>query len=169
MRNCLKKGPILLICLALLAACSQSKSEAWNNTISVVKEVVKNKPVAANAEVFQFKYYKPSDYSIKKQSKNNIVFTEDETTYILFVNPNKEVGSQLHYERAKKEKTKQDLLKSFETESSFVYVYLKKLKEEHYKLVISEDNVVMKAKTTLDNLADRAEEMARVVHSIRMK
>lgn len=169
MKNVLSKSFLIVLCLLVVTACSQSKEEVWKQTINEVKDVFKQSNIKTNTENKMFKYYKPKAFTVQKKKEPNIILKDDGTTYILFVNPREAEMSRADYKEAKKQKSDADRLTSFATDSSFVYVYLKQIEGEEYELVVSSGNVKLTADTHLDDLQDRAKKMARVVHSVKLK
>jgi hypothetical protein len=166
----LKRIIILSLCIVLVGGCTPTKKEAVQNTEKDITAIFKDKPKSANEKTEYFTFHKPSTLTISQKGKHNIIFQDhDKNVYILFVNPKEKKSSELNYQSVKKHMKSDDVLKSFHVGNTFVYVYVKPIKNEEVELVVAAGGIKMSTKTTLKQMTDQAEMMAEVILSVKIK
>lgn len=98
---------LVMISILLLTACGKSLEDKVTEGLNSAEKVFYDNNKVANEEVDGVKFYKPSDFEIKKGSDSqNIILTTKSDTFILFNNPNEEPNSHLFYDLMMADKTK---------------------------------------------------------------
>jgi len=159
---------ILLPFLLILSACTGPISEEQEKAKEKALEAFQNEPNQPNEEIANMKLYVPRGLEVAESDSNNIVFSEEDQLYILFVNPNEDRTSQVLYESTLASLDKVRLNEKFEEKDQFGYIIIHDVSEDVYGLTVGIGGVKMSTETTTKNLAKDAEKMMNMVASLQM-
>ncbi|WP_456277957.1 hypothetical protein [Bacillus sp. AK128] len=151
----------------LLVGCA-SIEERLAETETATTEAFEAGPRGVNMEEDEFTYYLPSSVERESSEEFNIILTEGDQTYILFVNPLEEKTSKIVYESSLS--TAEYLLnKTYENEESFGFINVLPLEDEQYEIVVGVGGTKITTVTEEKNIAESAEKMMLIVNSVRLK
>lgn len=167
MRRILKTLGLVLMAIVVLGACSSSFSEDKKSADESVGVIFKGKPEKTNNSTKDIKYHLPFGVEIKDESPNNVLLKNGSRTYILFYNQQEKADSKVVYESAVKQQKKWEANETYQQESKFGYMLVKKLKEDHYQLIVGIGGV--KLTTETDNISKDAETMMKIANSVIIK
>lgn len=158
---------IMIIAIMVLGACSSSFSEDKKAANEAVASAFEAKQEKTNNSTKDIKYHLPFGVEIKKESPNNILLKNGARTYILFYNQHEKADSKVIYESAVKQQEKWDANETFQKQGKFGYMLVKKLKEDHFQLIVGIGGV--KLTTETDNIKKDAETMMKIANSVKIK
>ena len=120
-------------------------------------------------EIEGIKLYKPAGFTIgNKSDAQNIVFTKQDETYILFNNPNEKGNSKLFYELLLADQEK-DIVEqaTFEDDGIFGFAAVVKIGEDKVELIASVGGSKMTTLTKQKNSEEGLAKMMEIVRSIK--
>lgn len=158
---------MMIITILVLGACSSSFSEDKKAANEAVAATFETKQEKTNNSTKDIKYHLPFGVEIKEESPNNILLKNGARTYILFYNQHEKADSKVIYESAVKQQKKWDANETFQKQGKFGYMLVKKLKEDHYQLIVGIGGV--KLTTETDNIKKDAETMMKIANSVKIK
>ncbi|NIK13467.1 hypothetical protein [Alkalibacillus almallahensis] len=145
----------------VLGACSPSMDEAFDEAENKVKETfLSSNTKETNTNFDQFDIYKPEELEVSDQNKSNVVFKEDDQSYVLFVNEFEAPNSKWFYNQIE---NKGLYLKTFETEDAFAYLQAKEYDEERYEIHVGIGGIKM---STVTNVGDMEEDITMMIEMI---
>lgn len=159
---------LTLITVVLLAACGQSLDEKVTAGISAAEEAFHANDKDRTEEVDGIKLYKPAGFTISDLSDaQNIVFTKNEETFILFINPNEKSDSKLFYDLLLADQNK-DIIEqaTFEDEGIFGFAAVVKSGDNQVELIASVGGAKMTAMAKKNKIEEDLARMMEVVRSI---
>jgi hypothetical protein len=158
---------LVVIGVFLLGACSSSFSEDKTEAKEAVESTFASKPEKADNSTKDIDYHLPFGVEIKEESPNNVLLKNGSRTYILFYNQHETEGSKVVYESTMMQQKEWDVNENFNQDGKFGYMLVKKLKEDHYQLIVGIGGV--KLTTETDNIKKDAETMMRIANSVKVK
>lgn len=158
---------LVIIGVILLSACSSSFSEDKEEANEAVKNVFEAKAETANNSTKDIDYHLPFGVEIKEEKPNNILLKNNTRTYILFYNQHEKADSKVVYASTMKQQKEWDANESYNKDGKFGYMLVKKLKEDHYQLIVGIGGV--KLTTETDDIQKDAETMMTIANSVNMK
>lgn len=167
----LKKSLSMLTAILVIVSLCSCTSE--KNVSKKVEQTVKAEWHATvpspNKKTTSFQYYVPKDLSVKSSGTSNVFFRDGKgNPYILFVNLNEGLKSKVNYVNDQVGLKQSDFSQTFSDANSFSYIIIRHLDHKQYELIIDRGGVKMSARTTLNQLAQEAKDMAKVVHSVKL-
>ena len=160
---------LLAVSVFLLTACNESFGESAKAGIKAAEEVFHLNDKEPTEEIDGIKLYKPIGLIISEQSDaQNIVFTKNKETFILFINPNEKSDSQLFYDLLLADQNKEIIEQAtFTEEGIFGFAAVVKGDNDHVELITSVGGTKMTALTTTKKIEENLTEMMEVVRSIK--
>jgi hypothetical protein len=158
---------LVVIGVFLLGACSSSFSEDKAEAKEAVESTFASKPEKVDNSTKDIDYHLPFGVEIKEESPNNVLLKNGSRTYILFYNQHETEDSKVVYESTMMQQKEWDVNENFNQDGKFGYMLVKKLKEDHYQLIVGIGGV--KLTTETDNIKKDAETMMRIANSVKVK
>ncbi|MFX3673165.1 MAG: hypothetical protein ACE3JQ_01780 [Paenisporosarcina sp.] len=161
-------APFVLISLV---GCSASVEEQTNDGIESAKEVFQGNVVKSNEQVKDVHLYIPGGFSIQEESdESNIILTDNNDSYVLFINPNEKPNSHLFYDLLVAEKKDVILAEeTFQKDGRFGFVAVLPSKEEQYEIVVSNGGYKLTTISPENQIADNMEKMMKIVRSVKVE
>ncbi|MBT2638436.1 MULTISPECIES: hypothetical protein [unclassified Bacillus (in: firmicutes)] len=150
----------------LLSACSASFSEQKADIKEEVAATFESQPEKTNNSTKDIDYYLPTSVKVDKETPNNVLLKDGEKTYILFYNQHELEDSKVVYDSTVKQQKEWDANETFSKDGKFGYLLVKKLKENHYQLIVGIGGV--KLTTETENVKEDAEAMMQIANSVKM-
>lgn len=158
---------IMVMLLTLLGACSANIDDEQIKAEQLAKESFTSDSKETNTDTEYFSLYVPSAMKLDDTDPNNILITEGEELYLLFINQNEGQASKVIYESTLNSAENFRLNKTFENENQFGYILIKDNSEKEYELTIGVGGVKMSTVTDASNIAENAQTMMEIVNSIQ--
>ena len=160
---------LLAMSVFLLTACNESLGESVNAGIKAAEEVFHLNDKEPTEEIDGIELYKPVGLVISEQSDaQNIVFTKNKETFILFINPNEKSDSQLFYDLLLADQNKEIIEQAtFTEEGIFGFAAVVESDNDHVELIASVGGTKMTTLTTTKKIEENLTEMMEVVRSIK--
>jgi hypothetical protein len=158
---------LVIIGVFLLGACSSSFSDDKKAANEAVQSVFESKPEKSNNSAKDIDYHLPFGVEIKEESPNNLLLKNGSRTYILFYNQHEKEDSKVVYESTMKQQKEWDVNETYNKDGKIGYMLVKKLKDDHYQLIVGIGGV--KLTTETDNIKKDAEAMMKIANSVKMK
>ncbi|PKR79326.1 hypothetical protein CEY16_06180 [Halalkalibacillus sediminis] len=160
----------LIVVFGLLGACSQSKEEIFNQSERQVKDVfISSELIEPNTEFKNFNIFKPDELEVLEDGKNNVVFTDGEQPYILFINELEEPNSKWFYNQVIESEEKSDYLTTFENDEEFAYFNVIEKQDESYELQLGIGGVKMATISEKDEIEADVTKMIQMIKSLERK
>ena len=158
---------LIIVGLFLLSACSASFSEQKAEIKKEVASTFESQPEKTNNSAKDIEYYLPSSFKVEEETSNNVLLKDGSKTYILFYNQHEKEDSKVVYESTVKQQKEWDANETFSKDGKFGYMLVKKLKEDHYQLIVGIGGV--KLTTETENVREEAEAMMQIANSVKTK
>lgn len=160
---------LLTMSVFLLTACNASLSERTTAGIEAAEVAFYLNDKEPTEEIDGIKLYKPIGFEISEQSDaQNIVFTKNKETFILFINPNEQSDSQLFYDLLLADQNKELIEQAtFTDEGIFGFAAVVKSADDHVELITSVGGSKMTTMTTIKQIEENLTEMMEIVRSIK--
>ncbi|MBM7554924.1 hypothetical protein [Thalassobacillus pellis] len=164
----IKSTGIVLCVVLLLAGCSYFKSEqdVIAEALKTTEKTFEMRETKPNHETTAFSLYLPNTMDITEESKNNVILTEGEQTYVLFHNSMEEKTSDLNF-LAASQAEKALLLESFIHNDRLGYIRVLPMeKDNSYELQVGVGGTKITTYTSKDHLVSDAEKMMKIANSL---
>jgi hypothetical protein len=158
---------LVIIGIFLLSACSSSFSEDKQEANEAVKNVFEAKAVKTNNSTKDIEYHLPFGVEVKEEKPNNVLLKNNSRTYILFYNQHEKADSKIVYDSTMKQQKEWDANETYSGDGKFGYMLVKKVKEDHYQLIVGIGGV--KLTTETDDIQKDAETMMTIANSVNIK
>ncbi|MER2090938.1 MAG: hypothetical protein ABS920_14460 [Sporosarcina sp.] len=160
---------LLTVSMFLLAACGKSLDESASAGVEAAREAFHSNDKNRNEEIDGVKLYKPTGFAMNENSDaQNIVFTKNEETFILFINPNEKSDSKLFYDLLLADKTKEIIEQAtFTDEGTFGFAAVVKSGEDDLELITSVGGTKMTTMTKKNQVEDNLAKMMEIIRSIK--
>lgn len=163
---------ILFLSLLFLTGCSVSIEDATQKSVDTFEGTFKAQPLETTEDTDIFAYHLPTGFSIDSESENNIVFTQDEQTYLLFVNPFEPKDSEVLYDSTKVNLS--DLLvdHTVAEDDRLGYLLISPVdgeEEEFYEVTVGLGGVKMTTVTDTSNMEASTKSMMEIISSVKIK
>jgi hypothetical protein len=158
---------LIIVGLFLLSACSASFSEQKAEIKKEVASTFESQPEKTNNSTKDIEYYLPSSFKVEEETSNNVLLKDGSKTYILFYNQHEKEDSKVVYDSTVKQQKEWDANETFSKDGKFGYMLVKKLKEDHYQLIVGIGGV--KLTTETENVREEAEAMMQIANSVKTK
>ncbi len=156
---------LLTISVLALVACGKSLDKKATSGVEAAREAFHSNDKNHTEEIDGIKLHKPVGFKVDEISDaQNIVFTKNEETFILFINPNEKSDSSLFYDLLLADKSK-DIIEqaTFNDEGTFGFAAVVRSGNGDIELITSVGGSKMTTVTKKENLAN----MMEIVRSIQ--
>lgn len=161
-------APLVII---TLVGCSSSVADQTEDGIQAAKEAFQGEPAKSNEQVGDVQLFVPGGFSIQEESdETNIILTDSNEAYVLFINPNEDLDSQLFYELLLAEK--EDVIlaeQTFKQNERFGFVAVLPSGEEQYEIMVSNGGYKLTTISDERNIDDNMEKMMKIVRSVKVE
>lgn len=164
------KGIFLMMLIALLlVGCGKTLDERVATGIGAAQAAFHANDKDQTEEVAGVKLYKPAGFKIsEKLDAQNIIFTKQDETFILFNNPNEKSDSKLFYELLLADQEKEIVEKAtFEEDGVFGFAAVISNGNDRVELVASVGGAKMSTMTKQKNIEEDLARMMEIVRSIK--
>lgn len=153
----------------LLAACGQSREDRIEAGIKAAEEAFIANDKESTEEFEGVKFYKPMGFTVKEDSDpQNIIFNKKDEVFILFINPNEDVDSQLFYDLLLADESKEIIGKeTFKENDTFGFVAIIESEDNMVELVTSVGGTKMTTRTNEKNIVKDIKLMMEIVRSVK--
>ncbi|MBS8265258.1 hypothetical protein DYI25_12460 [Mesobacillus boroniphilus] len=158
---------LIIVGVFLLSACSASFSEQKSKIKKEVASTFESQPEKTNNSTKDIDYFLPAGVNVEKETPNNVLLKDGSKTYILFYNQHEKENSKVVYNSTVKQQKEWDANETFSKDGKFGYLLVKKLKEDHYQLIVGIGGV--KLTTETENVREDAEAMMKIANSVKIK
>lgn len=158
-----------MLSVILLVGCSASLDEKADDGVKAAKEAFNSNSVETTDTIDGITLFKPIGFKVSESSdEQNIVFTKNNETYILFVNPNEGKGSHFFYDLLLTDSTKEIITEeSFTNEGVFGFAAVIKSDTENVELVASVGGAKITTLTSQNKIKEDLARMMEIVRSIK--
>ncbi|KXH87155.1 hypothetical protein [Sporosarcina sp. HYO08] len=162
---------LLLVSSLLLTACGQTLEEQVHAGIEAARNTFTAGPKEQTAEIDGIQLYKPAGYVIAENSDaQNIVFTKNDETFILFINPNEENDSRLFFDLLKADTSKEIIeSQTFTDNGLFGFAAVVESGEDEIELIASVGGAKMTTMANKKKIEENLTKMMEIVRSIKEK
>jgi hypothetical protein len=161
-------APLVII---TLVGCSATVADQTEDGIQAAKEAFQEEPAKPNEQVGNVQLFVPGGFSIQEESdETNIILKDNNEAYVLFINPNENLDSQLFYDLLLAEK--EDVIlaeKTFQQKGRFGFVAILPSGEDQYEIMVSNGGYKLTTISDERNIDDNMEKMMKVVRSVKVK
>ncbi|MEG0258889.1 MAG: hypothetical protein RR595_08470 [Lysinibacillus sp.] len=165
------QGFTLMLLILALTGCSASPEEQITNGIQLTEKVFAEKPESHTDSVDDVQLYLPSKFDITDRSdSHNIVMDKGKQSFILFINKNEQIDSELYYDLLKKDDKKEIIEeKVYDKKGIFGFsAVIKTEKEDEYELIVSCGGVKMSTISPAKKVEDNLHDMTKIVRSVKL-
>ncbi|MBO8177770.1 MAG: hypothetical protein H0Z31_09995 [Bacillus sp. (in: Bacteria)] len=156
-----------LILSMMLAGCSMSEADVKSKAPLKVQSELAKEGMEPNEKIGSYQLFLPFGMKVKENTKNNIFLKKGSQTYLLFINKNEGLDSQVLYQQSTMQDDNVIVNETFEKEGKFGYLLVTKVQEKEYEVIVGIGGIKMTTVTTLNDVVEQAELMMRVVDSIQ--
>jgi hypothetical protein len=152
-----------------LAGCSASVENQTEEGIQEAKEVFQGDTIESNEQLENVQFYVPGGFDIQEESdESNIVLSNGQESFVLFINPNEKEDSSLFYELLLAEKKEMILAEeTFEQNGRFGFVALLPSGKEHFEIIVSSGGNKLSTISEENKIADNMQQMMEIVRSVK--
>ncbi len=161
---------LLIGAILVLAGCGLTVDDQVASGISKAQTVFSSEPVAPNKSIGSIELYLPKGYGMEKGiDKFNYTLIDGKDSYILFVNPNETMDSQLHYTILKEDPNSEILKeKTYEADDIFGFSAIVSQPEEKYQLVVNVGGVKLTTISEGKKIDEKLQQMMKIVKSVKV-
>ena len=162
---------LLTISVLTLVACGKTLDESATLGVEAAREAFQSNDKKRTEEIDGIKLYLPAGFKMNDKSDGqNIVFTKNEETFILFVNPNEKNDSKLFYDLLLADKSKKIIEQAtFTDEGVFGFAAVVKSGNDDVELMTSVGGSKMTTMTKKGNIEENLARMMEIVRSINQE
>jgi len=163
-----KKISLLLIGLTILivSGCGLSEEEVLENISETIQTSFNRQSPEPNVEFDHFNIYFPENIEIIEESDGNLIFNDQDQTYILFYNQLEPPTSDAFY-LAEKRRGNYLLLESYQDDERLIYVKVSEV-EEDFELQVGVGGLRLTTHVSLRELEDTFNQMVDMINSIEV-
>lgn len=160
---------LTMISIILLSACGKSLDERAIAGVEAARVAFQMNDKGLTEEVAGIKLYKPAGFTMNESSDaQNIVFTKNDETFILFINPNEKSDSKLFYDLLLADKSKEIIEQAtFSDEGTFGFAAVVKSGEDNVELIVSVGGSKITTMTKKKKIEENLAKMMEIVRSIQ--
>ncbi|MET0785974.1 MAG: hypothetical protein ABWY25_04660 [Paenisporosarcina sp.] len=161
-------APLVIISLV---GCSASLENQTEDGIEEAKEVFQGETIKPNEQFEKVQFYVPGGFDILEESdESNIVLSDDQDSFVLFINPNEKQDSHLFYDLLLAEKKDMILAeKTFEQNGRFGFVALLPSGKEHFEIIVSSGGYKLSTISDKNKIAENMQQMMEIVRSVKIE
>jgi len=162
---------LLTISVLTLVGCGKSLAESATSGVEAAREAFHSNDKNQTDEIDGIKLYLPAGFKMNtKSDAQNILFTKNEETFILFVNPNEKSDSKLFYDLLLADKSKEIIEQAtFTDEGIFGFAAVVKSGDDDVELMTSVGGSKMTTMTKKGNIEENLKRMMEIVRSINQE
>jgi len=162
---------ILFLSLLFLTGCSVSIEDATQKSVDTFEETFKAQPLETSEDTDIFAYHLPTGFTIDSESENNIVLTQEEQTYLLFVNPFEPKDSEVLYDSTKVNLSNLLVDHTVTDEGRLGYLLISPVdgEEEFYEVTVGLGGEKMTTVTDTSNMEASTKSMMEIISSVKIK
>lgn len=160
---------LLVGALFVLGGCGKSIDQKAEDGIAAARDIFEQDGKNATEEIEGVALYKPAGFTIEDASDpQNIIFSNKDETFILFINPNEEKDSHLFHDLLKSQE-KIEVIKeeTFSDKGYFGFASVLKSGDGKVELVTSVGGVKMTTITKEKNIENYMASMMEIVRSVK--
>ena len=160
---------LIILSIVFLTACGQSREDRVEEGIKTAEETFFANDKKGTEEIEGVKLYKPMGFTVEENSDaQNIIFNKNGDMFILFVNPNEDLDSQLFYDLLLADESKVIVAKeTFKEDDTFGFVAIVESDDDTVELVASVGGAKMTTRTNEKNIVKNIKPMMEIVRSIK--
>lgn len=160
---------IVSIVMLIVSGCNQSVEEQVSAGLDHAKTTFESKPHAPNKSIGHIELYVPKGYSVEKGiDELNYTLVNDKDSYILFVNPNEPMDSQLHHIILKEDPHNEIVQeKTYIGDGTFGFSAVIQREADQYELVVSIGGIKLTTLSKNKNIDQKLQEMMEIVQTVR--
>ncbi|MDN4493716.1 hypothetical protein [Ureibacillus aquaedulcis] len=168
-----RKWLLASACCALLftlTGCGKTVEEQIDTGVASAQTVFEENPQQPNKTIGKIELYVPSGYDVKEsEDLNNLIITQGEESYILFVNYQEKEDSNLQYELLKNDSSKKIIKEeTVEFDGAFGFSAVLDYDEEQFELIVSSGGVKMSTISEDENIDQKLVDMMTIVRSVKV-
>jgi len=169
MFRCWKFIFLVTFTVSILAACNQTTEERASEAIYVAEKAFYANDKLPNETINGVDLYKPARFVISDSKDiQNIVFTKNKESFILFINPNEDKSSRLFYDLLLNDQKKNILqMEAFEDDGEFGFVAILKKDKETFEIVAGVGGAKVSMVTKERKIIEQTSLLMEVVRSIQ--
>lgn len=153
--------------ILVVSGCGLSEEEVIENISETIQTSFNRQSPEPNTEFDHFNIYFPENIEIIEESDGNVIFNDQNQTYILFYNRLESPLSDAFY-LAEKRRGNYLLLESYQDTERLIYVKVSEV-EEDFELQVGVGGLRLTTHVTLKELEDTFNEMVDMINSIEIK
>ncbi len=160
---------LVMLSVLLLVGCGKTLDERATAGIRAAQTAFQLNDKNVTEEIEGVKLYKPAGFSLSENSDaQNIIFTKQDETYILFNNPNEKKDSKLFYELLLADQVKEIVEQAtFEEEGVFGFAAVVATGNDRVELIASVGGTKMTTMAKPKNIEEDLTRMMEIVRSIK--
>lgn len=151
----------------VVSGCGLSEEEVIENISETIQTSFNRQSPEPNTEFDHFNIYFPENIEIIEESDGNVIFNDQNQTYILFYNRLESPLSDAFY-LAEKRRGNYLLLESYQDTERLIYVKVSEV-EEDFELQVGVGGLRLTTHVALKELEDTFNEMVDMINSIEIK
>lgn len=160
---------LLLIGLTvfIVSGCGLSEEEVIESISETFQTSFNRQSLEPNTEFDHLSIYFPEDHTIIEESEGNLIFEDQDNTYILFYNRLEPPTSDAFY-LAEKRRGNYMLLESYQDAERLIYVKISEV-EEDFELQVGVGGLRLTTHVSLKELEDTFNRMVDMINSIEVE
>lgn len=157
-----------VLSIILLAGCTGAPEERLAGGLSETRKAFENEPPETNERAGEIDLHLPGGYEIEEPAdEKNIIVTNGNDSYVLFVNPNEAPDSKFFYDLQKADEEQLFAAdETFEQNGRFGFVTLKEIAEDRMEIAVSAGGAMMTTISKESSVPGNMKWMMRTVRSI---
>jgi len=158
---------LLSFTIFLLFGCSLSTQEVKEATLDVIEKAFQEEPIKSNQTIDNISFYLPKSIEIESSSGNNIILSEGNQQYILFINKNEEKTSDLLYQKGLDSSVEIIIDETKVTENEYKYTIVNKLSDDTYEVIAGLGGAKITTLVESQDVAESVQKMIDIIQSVQ--
>lgn len=156
----------IVLSIVLLAGCTGAPEDRLAGGFSETRKAFENEPPETNETAGEIDLHLPGGYEIEEPvDEKNIIITNGNDSYVLFINPNEAPDSKFFYDLQKRDQEEVFAAdETFEENGRFGFVTLKEVAENRMEITVSAGGTKM---TTISEESDVPGNMKWMMRTVR--
>ncbi|WP_374724487.1 hypothetical protein [Calidifontibacillus erzurumensis] len=155
---------LTLLTISLLTGCNGKEDEAIVEAIQIAEATFNETKQEPTESSDLFSFYLPKEYKVKEKSEHNIILKKDNQEYILFVNPNEALDSEVLFNEL--QAAKKEVQETFKSKGRFGYLLITPVEGKNYEVIVGIGGVKMTTLSTVDDIARDTKKMMEIANSV---
>ncbi|WP_027964214.1 hypothetical protein [Halalkalibacillus halophilus] len=161
-----KLSALVVVTLVIFAACSQSEEEALNDAENRLKDAFLSTEInEENYSLNMLDIYKPEELEVSEDRNYNVIFTDGERPFVLFINEFEAPNSKWFYNNLE-ENEEELFLSTFENEDAFTYLHAIQSDEDQMEIHLGIGGIKMSTISNVNQVEEDVEMMINMIRSI---